>query len=255
MRRRSLLVLLVAAFAGCGSPAAPEAGTTSLSVRVLDESTGTPILDSVYAVAVQLVGPQTYTQAAVSGTAEFPSIAPGDYVVTASVLFGYIQLDYLKVSLSGPKTMTVPLTPIDDLGVQEVIVDGQGSIQRGGTINVPASGVTIHFRGKYRSSRSPWPIVNLISASPESSVPGAFAHDSDKSVTVSSASDFEVTETNFVPCHQAHTGSPITCYTQSDVIHLVMTTPSTRIVIAKPLAIKDQPWPLKFVLGAGCCAF
>jgi hypothetical protein len=254
MRRHAFWVLLATTLAGCGGPAAPGSGTASLSVRVIDESTSAPILDSVYAVSVQLVGPQTYTQAAANGTAEFSSIAPGDYVVTASVLFGYIQLDYLKVSLTGPKTLTVSLTPIDDLGVQEVVVDGQGSIPRGGTITVPASGVTIHFRGKYRSSQSPWPIVNFFTADVGSSEPGFGTHGFPTLSTASSASDFEVTTMNFTPCRTLF--GTTTCYTRSESIHLFLQTPVIPSHFGRiPLARKDQPWPLTFILGPGCCTF
>jgi hypothetical protein len=152
-RVRLLLILAAAGIAGCGaSPAAPSSGS-SLTVSVTDEVTGRLLVDPVFGVTVQLTAANTYSQPVVGGIATFPSIAPGTYRVTTSVEYGYRQFDVLSVVVEGPRTLTLPMRAIDDIVVTDVFVDGQGSIAKGGTINVPPQGISLHYRGRWQPLR------------------------------------------------------------------------------------------------------
>jgi len=86
----------------------------------------------------------------------FPAVARGEYRLTTVALFGYLQVDVVAVTVDQSKTITLALAPIDDLGVEQISVDGQGTIPVGGTVVIPLRGVTLRMRGKYQSPRSPW---------------------------------------------------------------------------------------------------
>lgn len=130
----------------CGGPTQPS-GSVSVVVRVVDELSELPILDPAFGITVTLTGPSTATQAAIGATAVFSGLAPGAYAVTTDYVYGYRQREAMSVMLDGRHSVTLPLLPVDDLGVTEVVVDGQGSIPKGGTIR-----------------RQPWPLSYRLAA-------------------------------------------------------------------------------------------
>ena len=242
---------------GCkGTPTSPSVGNT-LHVQVVDDLTKQPITDPVYRLQLQLVSANnSYVQPVVNGAADFPSVAEGDYRLTTSSLFGYLQLDFITMTLDRSKTLTLSLAPIDDLGVEQISVDGQGTIPVGGTIAIPVRGVMLRMRGKYQSPRSPWPARNLFSVSVPSLNPEAdgFGHDGGRTESGPvSPNEFELAIPNWTPCSRIVDGRLVNCYTSAETLMLTMSTPFDRGFGGSPLIRKYQKWALKFDLAPGCC--
>jgi hypothetical protein len=257
MRRRIFLAVLLTMGLACDrSPAGPSRGF-SLRVQVVDDITRQPIANPMYRLQLQLAGASaSFTQPVVDGTAVFPNVLEGEYRLTTAALFGYLQLDLLTVLLDQSKTMTLSLTPIDDLGVEQILVDGQGTIPVGGTIAIPLRGVTLRMRGKYQSPRSPWPARNLFSATVPSLNPDVdgFGHEGGRTESGPlSPSDFELAIPNWTPCSRIVDGRLVNCYTSADTLMLTMSTPFEGGFGGSPLIRKYQKWALKFELVPGCC--
>lgn len=257
MRRRILLVVLTGLVLACDSlPTAPSSAG-SLVVRIVDDLTRQPITDPIYRLEVKLAGANNaYAQPVVKGSATFPAIAEGEYRLTTTGLFGYLQLDVVTVSVEKSKTMTLALAPIDDFGVEQISVDGQGTIPVGGTIAIPVRGVTMRMRGKYQSPRSPWPAKNLFTVSVPALNPDAdgFGHEGGRAESGPlSAGEFELAIPNWTPCSQIVEGRLVNCYNSADTLMLTMSTPSERGFGGSPLIRKFQSWALKFDLATGCC--
>ena len=262
MRRRRIPADLIVVFtlgtlACAGTPTAPS-DRTSLRVQVIDDATRRVITDSVYRLELELTGSRdSYTQPVVNGIATFPDVAHGEYRLTTVALFGYLQIDVVAVAVDESKTMTLALAPIDDFGVEQISVDGQGTIQTGGTIAIPVRGVMLRMRGKYQSPRSPWPAKNSFSVlvpalNPD--VDGAFGHEGGRTESGPvSPNEFELTIPNWTPCARIGDGRLIDCYTSSDTLMLTMSTPFDRGFGGTPLIRKFQKWALKFDLAPGCC--
>jgi len=248
------LILVVAA---CDSSPTSPSGDAALRVQVLDERTGMAITDSVYRLELQLTAPGgSYTQPVVNGAAQFSGIAPAEYRLTTNSLFGYLQLDLLTLDVEGSQTMTLRLTPIDDLGVEQVSVDGLGSIPKGGTIAIPVRGVTLRLRGRYQSPRSPWPAQNEFSANIPSSTAGidGVGHEGGRSTgDALSPTEFEIAVPNWTPCTRFADGRLSECFTSSDILVLTMSTPFIGGFGGSPLVRKSQQWPLKYELAPDCC--
>src|SRR6187402_3341579 len=180
MRRRMLLAVLISSALACDSlPTAPSRAG-SLRVQVVDDLTRQPIADPVYRLELHLTGANnSYVQPVMKGSTTFPAVAEGEYRLNTAALFGYLQVDVVAVSIEKSQTITLALAPIDDFGVEQISVDGQGTITDGGTIAIPERGVTLRMRGKYQSPRSPWPAKNLFAVSVPSVNPDAdgFGHE------------------------------------------------------------------------------
>lgn len=257
MSRRSALAVLVVGGLACGSsPTAPSDGT-SLRVQVIDDATRQAITDPIYRLELQLTGTGTsYTQRVVNGSATFPAVARGEYRLTTSALFGYLQIDVVAVTVDQTRTITLALAPIDDLGVEEISVDGQGTIPVGGTIVIPLRGVMLRMRGRYQSPRSPWPARNSFSVLVPALNPevDGFGHEGGRTDSRPvSRNEFELSIPNWTPCARIVDGRLIGCYTSSDTLVLTMSTPFDRGFGATPLIRKYQRWALKFDLAPGCC--
>ena len=261
MRRHTVLAalnaVLILANLACGSsPTAPSDGT-SLRVQVIDDATRQAITDPVYRIQLQLSGTgNSYTQPVVNGGAMFPNVARGEYRLTTTTLFGYLQIDVVAVTVDQAKTITLALAPIDDLGVEQISVDGQGAIPVGGTIAIPVRGVMLRMRGKYQSPRSPWPAKNLFTALVPALNPDVdgFGHEGGRTESGPvSPNEFELSIPNWTPCARIVDGRLINCYTSSDTLVLTMSTPFDRGFGGTPLIRKYQNWALKFDLAPGCC--
>ena len=258
MCRRVLVVLLFAAAAiGCeGSPTGPSNAIT-LRVQVVDDATRQPITDAGFRLQVALAGAKdSYTQPVVNGEANFPAVAEGEYRVTTAALYGYLQLDIVSVTLDQSKVITLPLAPIDDFGVEQISVDGQGVIPVGGTIAIPVRGVTLRMRGKYQSPRSPYPARNLFSVLVPSLNPDVdgFGHEGGRTESGPvSPAEFELVIPDWTPCSRIVNGRLVNCYTAADTLVLTMSTPFDRGFGGSPLIRKYQKWPLKFELAPNCC--
>ena len=257
MRRRILLVVLIAFVMACDSSPTAPSGAASLRVQVTDDLTRQPITDPVYRLEVRLTGANnTYAQPVVNGSAKFAALAEGEYRLTTTALFGYLQLDVVTVRVEKSTTATLALAPIDDFGVEQISVDGQGTIPVGGTIAIPVRGVTLRMRGKYQSPRSPWPAKNLFAISVPSLNPEAdgFGHEGGRTESGPvSPSEFELAIPNWTPCSRIVEGRLVSCYTTADTLMLTMSTPFERGFGGSPLIRKYQSWALKFDLAPGCC--
>jgi len=257
----SLAATLASVTACGGGPAAPSAGA-SLAVRALDERTRQPITDDDTGITIQLAGTSTYTQRVRSGVATFLGIQPGTYRVTTSAEFGFHQFDVLSVMLEGSRSLELPLTPIDDATATEILVDGQGSIPKGGTIDVPArGGINLHVRGRWQSVTAPF------------SDTGAFhlrayfdeIGDLNRSQTLTlRPADWERSLTGFVPCLGV-VSAPNQCRSQASTLRVIIdrtvgshtechvvvgcfSVPDNVTVVSKALT-----WPVTFRLAPGCC--
>ena len=257
MRRRLLLAVLSAGSVACGSSPTAPSDRMSLRVQVLDDASRQAITDSVYRLELRLTGSgNSYTQPVINGAATFPAVARGDYRLTTTSLFGYLQIDVVAVTVDESKSVTLALAPIDDLGVEQISVDGQGTIPVGGTIAIPVKGVTLRMRGKYQSPRSPWPAKNLFTVSVPALNPDVdgFGHDGGRAESGPvSPGEFELAIPNWTPCAQIADGRLIDCYTSADTLILTMSTPFDRGFGGTPLIRKYQKWALKFELAPGCC--
>ena len=257
MRRRILLAVLIAGGLACDSlPTAPSSAG-SLRVQVIDDLTRQPIADPVYRLEMHLTGANnSYAQPVMKGSATFPAVAEGEYRLNTAALFGYLQVDVVAVSIEKSQTITLALAPIDDFGVEQISVDGQGTIPDGGTIAIPVRGVTLRMRGRYQSPRSPWPAKNLFAVSVPSVNPDVdgFGHEGGRTESGPvSPSEFELTIPNWTPCSQIVEGRLVNCYTSADTLMLTMSTPFERGFGGSPLIRKYQKWALKFDLAPGCC--
>lgn len=252
-----LTVVLTLGSIACGSsPTAPSDGT-SLRVQVIDDATRQAITDPVYRLELNLAGTvNSYAQPVVNGSATFPGVAHGEYRLTTAALFGYLQIDVVSVTVDQSKTVTLALAPIDDLGVEQISVDGQGTIPVGGTIAIPVRGVMLRMRGKYQSPRSPWPARNLFTALVPALNPDVdgFGHEGGRTESgPASPNEFELSIPNWTPCARIVDGRLINCYASSDTLVLTMSTPFDRGFGGTPLIRKYQKWALKFDLAPGCC--
>jgi hypothetical protein len=231
--------------------------SAALQVHVVDDSTGSPITDSVYRLELQLTAHnRMYTQPVVNGIAEFSDVVPADYRLTTNALFGYVQLDFLTVTVEGARSMTLRLAPIDDLGIERISVDGQADVQPNGTIAIPLRGVTLRLRGKYQSPRSPWPAENEFGAAVVSATPGIEGVGHEGGTTTSgplSANDFEIAIPNWTPCTRLVDGRLSDCFSNSEILLLTMSTPLVGGSGGARLIQKSQTWPLKYDLAPGCC--
>ena len=251
------MATLVVTTIGCGGSPAGPSNAISLRVQVVDDVTRQPIADPMFRLAVQLAGAKSsYTQPVVDGQANFPAVNEGEYRLTSSALFGYLQLDIVNVTIDESKTITLALAPIDDFGVEEIAVEGQGVIPVGGTIAIPVRGVTLRIRGKYQSPRSPFPAKNSFSVLIPSLNPDVdgFGHEGGRTESGPvSPHGFELVIPDWTPCARIVNGRLVNCYTASDTLVLTMSTPFDRGFGGSPLIRKYQKWPLKFELAPNCC--
>jgi hypothetical protein len=256
MGRRLALVLLLAMSAACGGSPTEPSESGSLRVQVVDDLTRQPITNPIYRLELQLAGNHSYTQPVVNGTATFRDVAHGAYRLATTALFGYLQLDVIDINVDGSQTLTLALAPIDDLGVEQISVDGQGVIPVGGTIVIPLRGVTLRMKGKYQSPRSPWPARNSFSVTVPAINPDVdgFGHEGGRTESgPTSANEFELSMPNWTPCSRIVDGRLVSCYTSSDTLMLTMSTPFDRGFGGTPLIRKYQKWPLRFELAPECC--
>ena len=265
MRASGLSLVAIAGFAmlaGCGgSPTAP-AGGAILVVRALDERTRQPIIDNDTGITVQLAGTSVHTQRVKDGVTTFSGIQPDTYRVTTTADFAFHQFDVFSIVLDGVRSFDLALTPIDDAIATEILVDGQGSIPRGGTVDVPAQGgINIHYRGKWQSLTAPF------------SETGAFhlrayfdeVGDLNKSEALAlHPSDWERSLTGFVPCLGV-VSAPNQCRSQASTLRVIINRtvgshtechtgagcfPVDDLVT---VASKAFNWPVTFRLAPGCC--
>ena len=251
---RWLLVLTVLLAAACDDSPASPSGHSSLRVQVIDDATGRPITDSGYRLELQLTSAdRAYTQPVVNGTADFSGVVAGAYRLTATSLFGYLQLDVLNLTVAGVTSTTLRLAPIDDFGVEQISVDGQGAVPLNGTIAIPLRGVTLRFRGKYQSPRSPWPAANGFGVAIRSAS-DTYGHDGGRTTGgATSANEFEIAIPNWTPCSRFVDGRLSECFSSSDTLLLTLSTPFDGRFGGAPLIRKSQKWPLKFELVPDCC--
>jgi hypothetical protein len=254
MGRWFLGVTVIVAAACNSSPSSPS-GDASLRVQVVDDGTGASITDSVYRLELQLTSAgRAYTQPVVNGIANFSSVVPAEYRLTSTSLFGYLQLDVLNVAVEGNKSTTLRLAPIDDFGVEQISVDGQGAVPLNGTIAIPLRGVTLRFRGRYQSPRSPWPAANGFGVAIRSAASDTYGHDGGRTTGgATSANEFEIAIPNWTPCSRFVDGRLSECFSSSDALLLTMSTPFDGRFGGAPLIRKSQKWPLKFELVPDCC--
>ncbi len=254
MRRWGLSLGFIVLAACDSSPTSPS-GDASLRVQVVDEGTGTPITDSAYRLELQLTADsRSYTQPVVNGTANFSGVVPAEYRLTSTSLFGYLQLDVLNVAVESSKSITLRLAPIDDFGVEQISVDGQGAVSPNGTVAIPMRGVTLRLRGKYQSPRSPWPAANGFNVAIRSSTSDSFGHDGGATEGgPTSPNEFEIAIPNWTPCTRITNGRLTDCFSSADTLLLTMSTPFDGRFGGAPLVRKSQRWPLRFELAPECC--
>lgn len=250
--RHAAWVVSVALSAALSCGTTTPSGTATLTVRTIDERTNQLILESAFGITVRVSGSATREQRVTNGLTVFDAIPTGLYTITTIIDYGYRQLDVVSVSVSEAKTYDVRLTPIDDLTATQIVVEGQGSIPKGGTIDVPADGLTIRFQGKYISPRFPWPnpvifSADIVDVTGRGVGSGLFP----QSALALGPSDWAYVIRQWRPCERASDRS-VTCVMQSDAIFLSMgkqnNGPST------DLMGKRQAWPLTFRLAPGCCS-
>ncbi len=251
----ALGALLLLALACGGSPSSPS-GDATLRVQVVDETTNAAITDPVHRLELHLTAiNRTYSSPVVNGVAEFTGIVPDDYRLTTTSLFGFLQLDIVTVTVEGEASATLRLTPIDDLGIEEISADGR-PVPMGGSIASPPRGVTLRFRGRYKSPRSPFPEPNGFSAQLPSTTPGIDGVGHEGGATIGrplSPSEFEIVIPNWTPCTRFTGNRLSSCFTASDIIVLTMSTPFVGGFGGVPLIRKSQRWPLRFEFGPECC--
>ncbi len=250
-----LAAILLVAAACDNSPSSPS-GDASLRVLVINEATNAAIVNPAHRLELHLTAPaRTYTQPVVDGRAEFTDVVPDEYRLTTTSLFGYLQLDLLTVGVKDATSLTLPLAPIDDLGVEQVSVDGL-AVPMGGMISIPPRGVTLRLRGRYQSPRSPAPAANGFSVSIPSVTPGIDGVGHEGGATTGqplSADEFEIAIPNWTPCTRFAGARLSGCFTASDALVLTMSTPFSGRFGGTPLIRKSQRWPLTYVLSADCC--
>lgn len=235
----------------CGGPTAPS-GDASVVVRVIDEATSLPIVDPAFGISVKLTGPATYTRTVSGGTASFSSVVSGTYSLTTEFTYGYRQLDLISIIIDRPQTFTLPMLPVDDLGLTEVLVDGQGSIPKGGSINVAADGVTLTFRGRYQLVKYPRPSLLGFLADPFSA---PFEYGTAASYVTAPPSDtqWEFTMSRWVPCLGGSVN--LTCVTASESILLRLNDPRARAGAGTTIMSRLQSWPITYRLAPDCCRY
>ena len=256
------LAATLASVAACGgNPAAPSAGA-SLVVRAQDERTRQLITDDDTNITIQLAGASTYTQRVRNGVATFSGVPPGMYGVTTSIAFAFHQFDVLSVMLEGSRSLDLPLTPIDDATATEVFVEGQGSIPKGGTINVPAQGgINLHVRGRWQSVTAPFSDTGAFQLRAYFDEVG----DLNKAETLTlRATDWERFISGFVPCGGV-VSAPNRCGTQASTLRVIIYrrvgshtechTGAGCFPVADNVTVasKALTWPVTFRLAPGCC--
>jgi len=249
--RGALVSLLSVVSLCCGGPTSPS-GDASLVVNVVDESTTLPIVDPGFGITVKLTGPATYSQIVSGGTARFSSMVAGLYRLTTEYVYGYRQLDVISVMVDRPQTLRLSMLRVDDLGVTEVFVDGQGSIPKGGAIDVPAGGVTLTFRGRYQLVNYARPALLGFFADPfcdpfEYGTAGAFT-DGPPNDT-----QWERSMARWIPC----IGGPfdLRCVTATDSILVTLADPRARAGAGTVIMRRLQPWPISYRLAPDCCKY
>jgi hypothetical protein len=247
------LISLLLAMSACGSPTSPSAAGR-LTVRLLDDSTGQPITGQQFGIAVTATGPARATIASSNAIAEFAELPAGTYRMTTDVAFGYYQVDFISLTLGeAARSLDLRLKPIDDLGLSEVFVDGQGSIPKGGTIEMSPPGVTIRFRGGYKIVNYAFPanVVHFVEyqTSPEN-ISLSFQ---ERSQTQLSPGEWEARHVNLSPA--AHSFDRIVnCEIRVNALFLDMMDPQGRAGAGTILMLKTQSWPLVFRLRGAYCA-
>jgi hypothetical protein len=239
--RSSLAVLAFSAAcaASCGGPTEPS-GRASLVVTVIDQSTGRPITSDIHGIAVTVQGPATTTMNAVGGTATFRALPSGTYVITSRADYGYEQTGDISVLVEADKTVALNLKPIDDAIVTEVFVEGQGVIGKGGTVDVPASGISFRMRGKYQSIANPWQLTYVIveMLSPDGRAYGA-SNCCAATHLVTGPNDFEYAIRGWFPC------SGVFCSDTAALnVKLYYFPPGA--FFSMVLRNKSQAWPIAF---------
>lgn len=235
----------------CGGPTSPT-GEASLVVRVVDDVTSLPIIDPVFGISVHLTGPAAYSQTATGGTARFSRMVPGTYSLTTEFSYGYRQLDIISVVVDRPLTFTLPMLPVDDIGLTEVFVDGQGIIPQGGFISVAADGVNITFRGRYQLVKYARPPLFGFLADPFSA---PFEYGTAASYVPGPPSDtqWEFTMSRWIPC--LGSSANLRCLTASESILLRLTDPHARAGAGTTIMNRMQPWPIRYRLALDCCKY
>lgn len=138
----------------------------------------------------------------------------------------------------------------EDATVTEIMVEGQGSIPKNGTINIPQSGVNFRFRGIYQSLRFPWPIRHLFSVSILTDGRAFGSASYPPSSEPSNPFEWEYSIRNWRPCIREIDGF-VFCYPASDTLSIAMQIWEPGRM---PISVrKRQSWPLVFRLMPGCC--
>lgn len=257
-RRRCAFVissLLLIHAAACGRSPAAASGASSLTVRLVDDTSGQPIVDPVFGITVRMAGTANVARA-INGLAVFTGVSPGTYAVTSDVGFGYMQMDAVSVRVAGPTSVDARLTPIEDLIVTEVVAEGQGSIPDGGAILVPADGVNLRLRGRYQTRKSPWPAQNQFFVDTYFAIEArSLGSERSEKGDPLSVDEWQIVIDGYKPCTrdleaQTH------CYSPSSDLIVDFYTPSRGGRDAGAfLALRRQPWTLNFRLGPGCCTY
>jgi hypothetical protein len=248
--------LLLPWAAACGGSPAAASGASSLTVRLVDDVSGQPIVDPVFGITVRMAGTANLAQRANNGFAVFTGISAGTYTLTSEIGFGYMQMDAVSVRVAGPTSVDARLTPIEDLIVTEVVAEGQGSIPDGGTILVPADGVNLRVRGRYQTRKSPWPAQNQFFVDTYFAIEArSLGSERSEKGNALSADEWEIIVDGYKPCTQ-DLEAQTHCYSPASDLIADFYTPSRGGRDAGAfLALRRQPWTLNFRLGPGCCTY
>jgi hypothetical protein len=221
------------------------------------------IIDNDTGITVQLLsGTFSYSQPAREGLATFQGIQPGTYRVTTTAEFGFRQPEAVSILVDGDRSADVELTPVDDAIATEVFVDGQGSISKGGTIDVPAQGgINIRYRGKWQSVTTPFSDGGSLRLRASFDDVGEL-HTSE--TLALRPAEWERSLNGFVPCLGV-VSAPIQCRTQASAVHVIV----DRVVGSHmechtgagcfqvpdivTIASRAVAWPVTFRLAPGCC--
>lgn len=149
-----------------------------------------------------------------------------------------------------PSPVVPPLVG-NDLEVTEVLVDGQGSITRGGTIRIPAEGVTLTLKGRYQLVNTPVQRLFIEAYPFSSTIFGTGA--APRSGGAESETTWSVTRTRWVPC----SGGPVDlrCVAVTESIQVEMEDIAARAGAGEVIVNRLQPWVLHYLLAPDCCRY
>jgi len=257
--RRAIGTLCLSVVVACGgSPTVPSSGSP-LTVRVIDG--GSNQLVSGDNVTVTLAGPSQRTGSASTGVVTFSAVVPGPYSVSVTG-FGLKQSQPVNVDVPATTSVDVATSAVDDIGITSLTVDGQGTIQPGGTIDIPArGGVTIRFGGSWRSVTYPATPADAFAFVVQRFPAAELSQSETWSI---GPSTWERILTGFVPCSGDVT-APIGCRTTSDTFGIALVHHNGshtechaggcfQVFDDQILARKTVTWPLTFRLAPSCCS-